>query len=79
MQDGFFLRKKPVQGITFPLHQLENRYKARSRTLIPSEPDPLHLAKYECTMRHLGNPSGSIRHWQPLLSRYDTALNTLRI
>jgi hypothetical protein len=28
MQDGFFLRKKPFQGITFPLHQLENRYKA---------------------------------------------------
>ncbi len=26
MQDGFFLRKKPFQGITFPLHQLENRY-----------------------------------------------------
>jgi hypothetical protein len=26
-QDGFFLRKKPFQGITFPLHQLENRYK----------------------------------------------------
>ena len=27
-------------------------------------------------MRHLGNPSGSIRHWQPLLSRYNTALKT---
>jgi len=27
MQDGFFLRKKPFQGIAFPLHQLENRYK----------------------------------------------------
>jgi len=26
MQDGFFLRKKPFQGITFPLHQLESRY-----------------------------------------------------
>jgi hypothetical protein len=25
MQDGF-LRKKPFPGITFPLHQLENRY-----------------------------------------------------
>jgi hypothetical protein len=33
------------------------------------------LAKYECTVRHLGNPSGSIRHWQALLSRYNTPLN----
>jgi hypothetical protein len=33
MQDGFFLRKKPFQGITFPLHQLENRYIADSGRL----------------------------------------------
>jgi hypothetical protein len=33
MQDGFFLRKKPFQGITFPLHQLENRYSMASGRL----------------------------------------------
>ena len=37
-------------------------FKARSRTLIPSGPGSLHRAKYECTVRHWGNPSGSIRH-----------------
>jgi hypothetical protein len=43
---------------------------------MPSGPGSLHFWKYECTVRHLGNPSGSMRHWQPLLSRYSTALKT---
>jgi len=33
MQDGFFLRKKPFQGITFPLHQLESSYKSSHNNL----------------------------------------------
>ena len=56
---------------------LANRFfKARSRALTPSGPGLLHLAKYEYTVDRLGNPCGSKRHWQPLLSRYNTALKT---
>lgn len=33
---------------------------ARSSTLIPSWSGSLHLAKYECTVRHFGNSPGSI-------------------
>ncbi len=42
----------------------------------PSRSGALHLAKYEYTVTQLGNPSGSMRHWQTLLSRYKTALKT---
>lgn len=44
--------------------------------LIPSGPGSLHLEKYACTVRHLGNSLGNMRHCQPLLSRYSTAQNT---
>lgn len=43
---------------------------------MPFESGSLHLAKYECTVRHLGKSLGSILHWQPLRSRYSTAQNT---
>jgi len=36
----------------------------------------LQMAKYECTVRHLGKSLGSARHWQPVRSRYSTAQNT---
>ena len=51
-------------------------FKARSRTLIPSWPGSLHLAKYECTVRHLGKSLGKNRHWQPVRNRYNTAQKT---
>lgn len=51
-------------------------FKARSSTLKPHGLGSLHLAKYACTVRHLGKSLGSIRHWQPLLSRYSTPQNT---
>lgn len=44
--------------------------------LTPSQSCSLHLAKYECTVRHLGKSLGKARHWQPLRSRYSTAQNT---
>ena len=52
-----------------------NRMRQPSR-VGPSGPGSDHLVKYEYTVRHFGNPSGSMRHWQPLLSRYNAAQNT---
>ena len=43
--------------------------KARSSALVPSGAAALHLAKYKYTVTPWGNPSGNMRHWQPLLSR----------
>jgi len=43
MQDGFFLRKKPFQGIAFPLHQLENRYKPAEASGKWHGPTPCHF------------------------------------
>ena len=51
-------------------------FKARSKTLMPSWSGSLHLAKYECTVRHLGKSLGRNLHWQPVRSRYSTAQNT---
>ena len=51
-------------------------FKARSRMLLPFWSGSLHLAKYECTMRHLGKSLGRNLHWQPVRSRYSTAHNT---
>jgi hypothetical protein len=51
-------------------------FKACSSTLLPCWSGSLHLAKYECTVRHFGKSLGSILHWQPLRSRYSTAQNT---
>ena len=50
-------------------------FKACCSRLPPSR-GSLQIAKYECTVRHLGNSSGNMRHWQPLRSRYSTAQNT---
>ena len=51
-------------------------FNARSKTLIPSWSGSLHWAKYECTVRHLGNSLGKNLPWQPVRSRYSTAQNT---
>ena len=51
-------------------------FNARSKTLMPSWSGSLHLAKYECTVRHLGKSLGRNLHWQPVRSRYSTAQNT---
>ena len=51
-------------------------FKACSRTLMLSWSDSLHLAKYKCTVRHLGNSLGKNLHWHPVHSRYNTAQNT---
>ena len=50
-------------------------FKACSSRLPPSRCS-LQITKYECTVRHLENSLDSMRHWQPLLSRYSTAKNT---
>ena len=50
-------------------------FKARSRALMPSWSGSRHLAKYECTVRHLGNSLGKNLHWHPVRSRYSTAQN----
>jgi hypothetical protein len=36
----------------------------------------LQIARYECTLRHLGNFLGNMRHWQQRLSKCSTAQNT---
>ena len=51
-------------------------FNARSKTLMPSWSGSLHLAKYECTVHHLGKSLGRNLHWQPVRSRYSTAQNT---
>jgi hypothetical protein len=51
-------------------------FKARSKTLMSFWSGSLQMAKYECTVRHVRNSLGSMRHWQPLLSRDSTVLNT---
>lgn len=35
----------------------------------------IQIANYDCTVRHLEKFSGSMHHWQTLLSRYSTAQN----
>ncbi len=37
---------------------------------LPPSRNSLQMEKYECAVRYLGNSSGSMRHWQPLLSKY---------
>jgi len=49
---------------------------ARSSRLIPSSSNSLHLAKYECTVRHLGKSLGKARHRHPPRSKYSTAHHT---
>ena len=50
--------------------------KPSPKALIPCWSGSLHLAKYECTVRHLGKSLGRNLHWQPVRSRYSTAQNT---
>lgn len=56
-------------------HRKPGFFKARSSRMPPPR-GSLQTAKWECTVRHWGNSSGTLRHCQPPLGRYSTAQNT---